>query len=94
MNIKPLFDRIVIKQEEAQKVTQSGLILAGSQEKEQIATVVAVGEGGIVDGKEIKMVLKPGDKVLYPKYSGSEFKIDGQTFVVLRQSDVLAKIED
>jgi len=94
MKLKPLFDRIVIKQQEAETVTASGLILAGSQEKPQIATVLAVGPGGIVDGKEIVMQLKPGDKILYPKYAGSEFRIDGETLVVLRQSDVLAVVED
>lgn len=94
MKLKPLFDRIVIKQQEAETVTASGLILTGSQEKPQIATVLAVGPGGIVDGKEIVMQLKPGDKILYPKYAGSEFRIDGETLVVLRQSDVLAVVED
>ena len=94
MKLKPLFDRIVIKQQEAETVTASGLVLAGSQEKPQIATVLAVGPGGVVDGKEIVMQVKPGDKILYPKYAGSEFKIDGETLVVLRQSDVLAVVED
>ncbi len=94
MNLKPLFDRIVIKQQEAETVTASGLVLAGSQEKPQIATVLAVGPGGIVDGKEIVMQLKVGDKILYPKYAGSEFRINGETLVVLRQSDVLAIVED
>ncbi len=94
MKLKPLFDRIVIKQQEAETVTASGLVLAGSQEKPQIATVLAVGPGGIVDGKEIVMQLKVGDKILYPKYAGSEFRIDGETLVVLRQSDVLAVVEE
>ena len=94
MKLKPLFDRIVIKQQEAETVTASGLVLAGSQEKPQIATVLAVGPGGTIDGKEIVMQIKPGDKILYPKYAGSEFRIDGETLVVLRQSDVLAIIED
>ena len=94
MKLKPLFDRIVIKQQEAETVTASGLVLAGSQEKPQIATVLAVGPGGVIDGKEIVMQIKVGDKILYPKYAGSEFKIDGETLVVLRQSDVLAVVED
>ena len=94
MKLKPLFDRIVIRQQEAETVTASGLVLAGSQEKPQIATVLAVGPGGIVDGKEIVMQLKVGDKILYPKYAGSEFRIDGETLVVLRQSDVLAVVEE
>lgn len=94
MKLKPLFDRIVIKQQEAETVTASGLVLAGSQEKPQIANVLAVGPGGIIDGKEIVMQIKPGDKILYPKYAGSEFRIDGETLVVLRQSDVLAIVED
>lgn len=93
MKIQPLFDRVVIKQEEAENVTQSGIILAGSQEKPQIAQVIAVGPGGIIDGKEIVMQVKVGDKVLYPKYAGSEFKLDGESFVVLRQSDILALVK-
>lgn len=92
MKIEPLFDRIVVRQENAEQVSQSGLILAGNQEKPQIASVLAVGPGGVIDGKEIVMQIKVGDKVLYPKYAGSEFKIDGEEFVVLRQSDILAKI--
>jgi len=94
MKIQPLFDRIVIKQEEAENKTSSGILLAGSQEKPQIANVLAVGKGGVIDGKEVVMQLKVGDKVLYPKYAGSEFKIDGETLVVLRQSDVLAILLD
>ncbi len=95
MRIKPLFDRVVIRQEEAETKTASGILLAGSaQEKPQIATVVAVGEGGIIDGKEIVMQVKVGDKILYPKYAGSEFKIEGETLFVLRQSDILALILD
>ena len=94
MKIEPLFDRIVIKQEEAMESTASGILLPGnSQEKPQVATVLAVGPGGIIDGKEIKMVVEVGDKILYPKYAGSEFKFEGQDFIILRQSDILAKIK-
>jgi len=94
MKLEPLFDRIVIKQEEAQSITQSGLILAGNQEKPQIGVVIAVGPGGIIDGKEIKMQIKPNDRVLYPKYAGSEIRLDGENLIVLRQSDILAKIKE
>ena len=94
MKIKPLFDRIVIKQNEAETKTASGIILAGNQEKPQTGTVLSVGEGGIIDGKEIVMKIKPNDTVIYPKYAGSEFKLNGETFIVLRQSDVLAILEE
>lgn len=94
MNIKPLADRVVIKMTEAEETTKSGIILAGSaKEKPQVAEVVAVGPGGVVDGKEIKMELKVGDKVLLSKYAGTEVKIDGQEYTILRQSDVLAIVE-
>ena len=95
MNIKPLADRVVIKMTEAEETTKSGIILtAGAKEKPQIAEVVAVGPGGVVDGKEIKMELSVGDKVLMSKYAGTEVKLDGIEYTILRQSDVLAKIED
>ncbi len=95
MKIQPLFDRIVVKQQEAQKVTSSGIILADAEkDRPQIAEVVAVGQGGIVDGHEIVMQLKVGDKIIYPKYAGNEFKLDGQDYIILRQSDVLAKLDD
>ena len=94
MNIKPLADRVVIKMVEAEETTKSGIILAGSaKEKPQIAEIVAVGPGGIVDGKEIVMELKVGDRVLMNKYAGTEVKLDGQEYTILRQSDILAKIE-
>lgn len=94
MNIKPLADRVVIKMVEAEETTQSGIILAGSaKEKPQIAEVVAVGPGGVVDGKEITMELKVGDKVLMSKYAGTEVKLDGVEYTILRQSEILAKIE-
>ncbi len=94
MNIRPLADRIVIKMVEAEETTKSGIILAGSaKEKPQVAEVLAVGPGGVVDGKEIKMELKVGDKVLISKYAGTEIKLDGQEYTILRQSDVLAVVE-
>ncbi|MDO4744179.1 MAG: co-chaperone GroES [Clostridia bacterium] len=94
MNIKPLADRVVIKMVEAEETTKSGIILAGTaKEKPQVAEVVAVGPGGMVDGKEVVMELKVGDKVLMSKYAGTEVKLDGQEYTILRQSDVLAKIE-
>ena len=95
MNIKPLADRVVIKMVEAEETTKSGIILAGSaKEKPQIAEVVAVGPGGVIDGKEVKMELKVGDKVLTSKYAGTEVKLDGQEYTILSQGDVLAKIEE
>ena len=95
MNIKPLADRVVIKMVEAVETTKSGIILTGSaKEKPQIAEVVAVGPGGVVDGKEVTMELSVGDKVLMSKYAGTEVKLDGVEYTILRQSDVLAKIED
>ncbi len=94
MNIKPLADRVVIKMAEAEETTKSGIILAGSaKEKPEIAEIVAVGPGGVVDGKEIKMELKVGDKVLISKYAGTEVKLDGAEYTILRQSDVLAIID-
>lgn len=95
MTIKPLFDKIVVKAVEAEAKTTSGLFLPNSaQEKPQMALVVAVGPGGIIDGKEIKMQVKVGDKILYSKYSGSDFKIDEEEVTIIKQSDVLAVIED
>lgn len=95
MKIKPLFDRIVIEPLDAEEKTKSGIVLlAKDQEKPQIARIVAVGPGGQVDGKDVTMVVKVGDKVLYSKYAGSEYKIDDKTFTVMRQSDVLAIVED
>ncbi len=94
MTIKPLADRVVIKMTEAEETTKSGIVLAGSaKEKPQIAEVIAVGPGGNVDGKEIAMYLKVGDKVVASKYSGTEVKVDGQEYTILRQSDVLAIVE-
>ncbi len=94
MTIKPLIDRVVIKMVEAEETTKSGIILAAAaQEKPQIAEVVAVGPGGIVDGKEVKMYLNVGDKVIMSKYSGTEVKLDGVDYTILRQSDILAVVE-
>ena len=94
MTIKPLAERVVIKMTEAEATTKSGIILSGSaQEKPQIAEIVAVGPGGVVDGKEIKMELSVGDKVLTSQYAGTTVKLDGEEYTILRQSDVLAKIE-
>jgi chaperonin GroES len=93
MTIKPLFDKVVIRAVESTEKTPSGIVLPGSaQEKPQIAEVIAVGPGGIVDGKEIVMQVKLGDKILYGKYSGSEFKLDGKEVIIIRQSDILAVI--
>ncbi|MBP1557080.1 MAG: co-chaperone GroES [Oscillospiraceae bacterium] len=94
MTIKPLADRVVIKMVEAEETTKSGIILAGSaKEKPQIAEVIAVGPGGVVDGKEVTMYLKAGDKVLMSKYAGTEVKVDGVEYTILRQSDILAIVE-
>ena len=94
MTIKPLADSVVIKMMEAEETTKGGIILAASaQEKPQVAEIVAVGSGGVVDGKEVKMVVKVGDKVLYSKYAGSQFKIDGQEVTIVKQSDILAIVE-
>ncbi|MFZ2539319.1 MAG: co-chaperone GroES [Oscillospiraceae bacterium] len=94
MNIKPLADRVVIKMVEAEETTKSGIILAGAaKEKPQFAEVVAVGPGGIVDGKEVKMELVVGDKVLTSKYAGTEVKLDGVDYTILRQSEILAKMD-
>ena len=94
MTLKPLSDRVVIKMLEAEETTVSGIILAGSaKEKPQVAEVIAVGPGGVVDGKEIVMQVKAGDKVITSKYSGSEVKVDGEEFVVVKQGDILAIVE-
>ena len=94
MKLKPLSDRVVIKMVEAEETTKSGIILTGSaKEKPQIAQVVAVGPGGNVDGKEVTMYVKPGDKVITSKYSGTEVKFDGEEYIVVRQNDILAVVE-
>lgn len=94
MNIKPLGDKVVIKMVEAEETTKSGIILAGTaKEKPQVAEVIAVGPGGIVEGKEIKMEVKVGDKVLTSKYAGTEVKLDGAEYIIIRQNDILAIVE-
>ena len=93
MTIKPLADRVVIKMEQAQETTKSGIVLAGTaKEKPQIASIVAVGPGGMVDGKEVQMYVKVGDKVITSKYSGTEVKFDDEEYTILRQSDILAGV--
>lgn len=94
MTMKPLADRVVIKMVEAEETTKSGIILtASAKEKPQIAEVISVGPGGIVDGKEVKMNVKPGQKVITSKYSGTEVKLDGTEYVIVRESDILAVVE-
>ena len=94
MKIKPLADRVVIKLVEAEETTKSGIILAGSaKEKPQVAEIIAVGPGGLVDGKEVAMYVKAGDKVLMSKYAGTEVKVDGVEYTILKQSDILAVVE-
>lgn len=94
MKLRPLGDRIVIKQVETEEVTAGGIVLPGSaQEKPQMAEVLSVGPGGVVDGKDVKMEVKVGDKVIYQKYAGTEVKLDGEEYVVVRQGDVLAIVE-
>lgn len=94
MKLKPLADNVVIKATEAEETTKSGIVLtSAAKEKPQVAVVVAVGPGGIVDGKEVKMSVKEGDKVIAAKYSGTDIKIDGEEFTVLHQSDILAIVK-
>lgn len=95
MKLVPLGDRVVLKQCEAEETTKSGIILAGSaQEKPQEAEVVAVGPGGNVDGKEVTMQVKAGDKVIYSKYSGNEVKLDGEEYIIVKQNDILAVVDE
>ncbi|MBR4658224.1 MAG: co-chaperone GroES [Clostridia bacterium] len=95
MKLRPLSDRVVIKSLEAEETTKSGFILAGNaKEKPQMAEVIAVGPGGVVDGKEITMNVAPGDRVFYSKYAGTEIKMDGQEYIIVRQNDILAVVED
>ncbi|MBD5081867.1 MAG: co-chaperone GroES [Ruminococcaceae bacterium] len=94
MKIKPLADRVVIKMLEAEETTKGGIILTSSaQEKPQVAEIVAVGPGGVVDGEKVVMEVKVGDKVLISKYAGTEVKVDGVEYTILRQSDVLAIVD-
>lgn len=95
MKLMPLGDKVVVKQLEAIETTKSGIVLAGNaKEKPQEAEIIAVGPGGIVDGKEIKMEVKVGQKVIYSKYSGTEVKLDREEYIILKQSDILAIVED
>ena len=94
MTIKPLADRVLIKMEEAEETTKSGIILAGTaKEKPQIAEVIAVGPGGNVDGKDIVMTVKPGDKVITSQYAGTKVTLEDVEYVVVRQNDILAIVE-
>lgn len=94
MNIKPLLDRVVLKSVEAEETTKSGIILtAAAKEKPEIAEVVAVGPGGIVDGNQVDMIVKVGDKVITAKYVGTEVKVDGVEYSIVRQSDILAVVD-
>ena len=94
MNVKPLFDRVVIKNLEAEETSKGGIILTSSaKEKPQTAEVLAVGPGGLVDGKEVTMQVQGGQKVIYSKYAGTEVKIDGQELIIVPQSDILAIVE-
>ncbi len=94
MKLKPLADRVLLKPTEAEETTKSGIILStANKEKPVVSEVMAVGPGGVVDGKEIKMVVKPGDKVVVAKYAGTEVKLDGVDYSIVRQSDILAIVE-
>lgn len=95
MNVKPLFDKVVVENVTVEEKTKSGFFLPSSaQEKPQTCVVVAVGPGGLIDGNEVKMQVKPGDKVLCAKYAGTDFKVDGKEFTIIKQSDILAIVED
>jgi len=95
MRIKPIGDRILIKFKEREGVTKSGIVLPDTvKEKPQIAEVIEVGPGGVIDGEKVEMVVKKGDKVIVSKYAGTEIKIDGEEYTIIRQDDVLAIIED
>ncbi len=94
MKLVPLADRVVLKQLEAEETTKSGIVLPGKEkEKPQQAEVIAVGPGGVVDGKEIKMEVKKGDSVIYSKYAGTEVKIDEEEYIIVRQNDILAVVK-
>ena len=94
MKLSPLGDRVVLKQLEAEETTKSGIVLpGGSKEKPQQAEVIAVGPGGVIDGKEVTMQVKVGQKVIYSKYAGTEVKLDDEEFIIVKQNDVLAVVE-
>lgn len=95
MKLKPLGDKVVLKQMVEEETTKSGIVLPGAaKEKPQQAEVVAVGPGGVIDGKEVVMQVKVGDKVIYSKYSGTEVKLDGVEYIVVKQNDIVAIVED
>ncbi|MBP5231524.1 MAG: co-chaperone GroES [Clostridia bacterium] len=94
MKLRPLADRVILKMVEAEETTKGGIILTGAaKEKPQVAEVIEVGPGGFVDGNEIKMLVKKGDRVICSKYSGTEIKLDGEEYTVVRQNDILAVVE-
>ena len=94
MTLKPLADRVVVKLVEAEETTKTGIVLPGAaKEKPQVAEIIEVGPGGVVDGKEIKMEVQKGQKVITSKYSGTEVKLDGEKYIIVRQSDILAIVE-
>ena len=94
MKLVPLGDRVVLKQLESEETTKSGIVLPGqAQEKPQQAEVIAVGPGGVVEGKEVKMEVAVGNKVIYSKYAGTEVKLDGEEYIIVKQSDILAIVE-
>ncbi|MBE5761853.1 MAG: co-chaperone GroES [Clostridiales bacterium] len=94
MKLSPLMDRVVLKNTEMEETTKSGIVLAGTaKEKPQTAEIIAVGPGGVVDGKEIKMYVSVGQKVIYSKYAGTEVKLDNQEYIIVRQGDILAIVE-
>ena len=94
MKLKPLLDRVVLKSTEAEETTKSGIILTGSaKEKPVVSEVVAVGPGGVVDGKEVTMYVEDGDKVVISNYAGTEVKLDGEEYKIVRQNDILAVVE-
>ena len=94
MKLVPLGDRVVLKQLEAEETTNAGIVLPGqAQEKPQQAEVIAVGPGGVVEGKEVKMEVVVGDKVIYSKYAGTEVKMDGEEYIIVRQNDILAVVK-
>ena len=94
MTIKPLLDKVVLKVDDADETTKSGIVLStAAQEKPQFANVIAVGPGGKIDGEEVTMYVKVGDKVITSKYSGTEVKLEGEEYIIVRQSDILAIVE-
>ncbi len=94
MKLVPLADRVVIKNVESEETTKSDIVLPGTaKEKPQVAEIISVGPGGVVDGKEVTMSVKPGQKVIYSKYAGTEVKLDGEEYIIVRQGDILAVVE-